>query len=86
MPDSDLSNPAFTDEDKARKVIENVRWANGVVCPFCGQLDTVRSLAENLWVQAGTIADPAATSLRSAPERYTSVVTFHCTNGCWRLI
>ncbi|HTR15123.1 MAG TPA: transposase, partial [Roseiarcus sp.] len=44
MSEFDLSNPAFTDEDEARKVIEAVRWPNGVFCPKCGQFDTVAPL------------------------------------------
>lgn len=38
----DLTNPAFTDEDEARKLLEASRWPDGPVCPFCGQLDTVK--------------------------------------------
>jgi transposase-like protein len=38
----DLTNPAFTDEDKAREFLEASRWPDGPVCPFCGQLDTVK--------------------------------------------
>jgi transposase-like protein len=38
----DLTNPAFTDEDKAREFLESSRWPSGPVCPFCGQLDTVK--------------------------------------------
>jgi transposase-like protein len=37
-----LTNPAFTDEDKARELLEASRWPDGPVCPFCGQLDTVK--------------------------------------------
>ena len=37
----DLTNPAFTDENKAREFLEASRWPDGPVCPFCGQLDTV---------------------------------------------
>jgi transposase-like protein len=33
----DLTNPAFTDEDKAREFLEASRWPEGPVCPFCGQ-------------------------------------------------
>jgi transposase-like protein len=44
MPDCDLTNPAFTDEDKAREVIEASRWPNDVVCPHCGSLDKVSKL------------------------------------------
>jgi transposase-like protein len=40
----DLTNPAFTDEDKAREFLEASRWPDGPVCPFCGQLDTVARL------------------------------------------
>src|SRR5580658_8706235 len=44
MSDCDLSNPAFTDEDEARKVIEATRWPNGVVCPHCGLPDFAKPL------------------------------------------
>jgi transposase-like protein len=44
MSDSDLSNPAFTDEDTARKVIEAARWPDGAVCPHCGLSDFVKIL------------------------------------------
>jgi transposase-like protein len=40
----DLNNPAFTDEDAARKVIEASRWPNGVTCPHCGLPDRVKTL------------------------------------------
>jgi transposase-like protein len=40
----DLTNPAFTDEDKAREFLEASRWPGGPVCPFCGQMDTVKPL------------------------------------------
>lgn len=40
----DLTNPAFTDEEKAREYLEASRWPDGPVCPFCGQMDTVKRL------------------------------------------
>jgi transposase-like protein len=40
----DLTNPAFTDEDKAREYLEKSRWPDGPVCPFCGQFETVKAL------------------------------------------
>jgi len=40
----DLTNTAFTNEDKAREFLEASRWPDGPVCPFCGQLDTVARL------------------------------------------
>lgn len=39
----DLTNPIFTDEDAARSFLEAQRWADGVFCPYCGQVDTVRA-------------------------------------------
>ena len=44
MPDIDLTNPIFSDEDKARKHLEAQRWPDGISCPFCGGLDTVSPL------------------------------------------
>jgi transposase-like protein len=38
----DLTNQAFTNEDEARKLLEASRWPDGPVCPFCGQMETVR--------------------------------------------
>lgn len=34
----ELSDPIFHDENAARTHLEAVRWPNGPVCPFCGQL------------------------------------------------
>ena len=36
---SDLSNPIFHDETKAREWLEARVWANGRVCPHCGVVD-----------------------------------------------
>lgn len=36
---SDLSNPIFHDETKAREWLEARVWANGRVCPHCGTVD-----------------------------------------------
>jgi transposase-like protein len=43
----DLTNPAFTDENEARKFLEASRWPDGPVCPFCGQIATVSPLGGN---------------------------------------
>lgn len=40
----DLTDPAFTDEDKVRKFLEASRWPEGPGRPFCGQLDSVKPL------------------------------------------
>lgn len=31
-----FEHPHFQDADEARKYLENLRWADGVVCPHCG--------------------------------------------------
>lgn len=35
---ADLLAPHFTDAEKAREYLENLRWVNGVNCPHCGSL------------------------------------------------
>src|SRR3984893_4753499 len=40
----DLTNPAFSDEDKAREFLEASRWPDGAVCPHCGQIETAKPL------------------------------------------
>ena len=37
-----LTDPIFTDADKAREHLEAQRWANGVYCPHCGNADQDR--------------------------------------------
>ena len=37
-----LTNPVFHNETKARKYLESLRWADGVHCPICGQIDTCK--------------------------------------------
>jgi transposase-like protein len=36
---SNLQNPAFTGEDKAREALEVIRWPDGPYCPHCGNAD-----------------------------------------------
>jgi transposase-like protein len=38
---TDLQNPAFTDETKAREALEGMRWPNGPICPHCGSVDNI---------------------------------------------
>lgn len=40
----DLSNPAFTNEEAARKYLEASRWPDGAVCPHCKSGDHVKPL------------------------------------------
>ncbi len=41
---SDLLNPAFSNEDKAREFLEKSRWPTGAMCPWCGQGTSVKPL------------------------------------------
>lgn len=36
---TDLTNPIFSDETKARKHLESLRWADGRFCPHCGETE-----------------------------------------------
>jgi transposase-like protein len=36
---SDLQNPAFHDDHKAREALEAIRWPDGPYCPHCGNSD-----------------------------------------------
>jgi transposase-like protein len=40
----DLTNPIFTDEDKAREHLEQIRWPDGPFCPHCGEAEKVYRL------------------------------------------
>ncbi len=40
----DLTNPAFTDESKAREFLEASRWPDGAICPHCSETKTVNPL------------------------------------------
>ncbi len=44
MTNVDLTNPIFTDLDKARAHFEAIRWPDGAYCPYCGQFDRVAPL------------------------------------------
>src|SRR5580704_14728121 len=38
----DLTNPIFTDANKAREHLERLYWPNGVTCRHCGNADSAR--------------------------------------------
>jgi transposase-like protein len=40
----DLTDPIFTDENKARAYFEAIRWPNGAFCPHCGEAKKVYRL------------------------------------------
>ena len=37
----DITNPIFTDADKAREHLEALNWPQGPVCPHCGERERV---------------------------------------------
>ena len=41
----DLTNPIYTDPDKAREHMEAIRWSDGPHCPHCGSSGKIRKLA-----------------------------------------
>lgn len=40
----DLTNPIFSNPDKAREHLESIRWPNGPYCPHCGEAKEVIKL------------------------------------------
>ncbi len=40
----DLTNPIFTDADKAREFLEATRWPDGPNCPHCGEFENIHAL------------------------------------------
>ena len=38
---TDITNPIFTDVDKARKHLEAINWPDGPFCPHCGEVENV---------------------------------------------
>ena len=41
---TDISNPTFHDEDKARAYLEAQRWPDGPFCPYCGDTESSKPL------------------------------------------
>lgn len=39
-----LTNPIFTDADKARLHLQAIRWPNGPICPKCGEVGKAKEL------------------------------------------
>jgi transposase-like protein len=44
MAEPILNQPHFQDPEAAREYLESIRWANGVVCPHCGVVDSFYKL------------------------------------------
>jgi transposase-like protein len=73
MPDIDLTNPIFSDEEKAREHLEGQRWPDGVICPFCGGLDSVSPLKGTSmgagWFHCNSCRDKFTVRVGSIMER-----------------
>lgn len=41
---TDITNPIFNNENKAREHLESIRWPNGPFCPHCGEAENVTRL------------------------------------------
>jgi transposase-like protein len=39
-----ITNPIYTDKEKAREHLEGLRWPNGAVCPRCGMCEGIAKL------------------------------------------
>src|SRR5580700_10143097 len=39
-----LTDPIFTDENKAREHLESIRWPDGPYCPHCGEVEKIYRL------------------------------------------
>jgi len=50
----DLTNPIFSDVDKAREHLERINWPEGPFCPHCGECENVKRL-EGKSTRAGLI-------------------------------
>ncbi len=46
MDKINLTDPIFSDSEKAREWLESVRWANGAFCPHCGSVNVLRMEGE----------------------------------------
>jgi transposase-like protein len=50
----DLTNPIYSDKDKAREHLEALHWPDGPVCPHCGERERVKRL-EGKSTRAGVV-------------------------------
>lgn len=70
---SDLTNPIFTNEDKAREHLEAIRWPDGPVCPSCGFGNTVKPLGGKSmgpgWYHCGSCREKFTVRVGAVYER-----------------
>ena len=70
---TDLTNPIFNDEEKAREHLERLRWPDGPVCPHCG------STGED--VAAVKITGKQTKTPKGGKHRPPRAGLYYC-NGC----
>ena len=64
---SDLQNPVFHDETKAREWLEAQIWPDGPVCPHCGEYEAIRKLK-------GKAHRPGVYQCNSCRQQFTATV------------
>jgi transposase-like protein len=68
-----LSDPVYHDEEAARLYLQEVRWPEGVYCPFCGTLDGIKPLGGDSmgpgWFYCETCQDKFTVRVGSIFER-----------------
>ena len=69
MTSAALTNPIFTNEDKAREHLESIRWPNGPYCPHCGEAE-----GSNLKRLEGKSHRPGLFQCNSCRQHFTVTV------------
>lgn len=69
MSKAALTNPIFTNEDKAREHLEAIRWPNGPTCPHCGEAE-----GSNLKRLEGKSHRPGLFQCNSCRQHFTVTV------------
>jgi len=62
-----LTDPIFTDADKAREHLEATRWPHGPVCPHCGVIAQATALQ-------GKAHRPGVYQCNACREQFTATV------------
>jgi transposase-like protein len=69
----ELTHPVYHDEEAARLYLQEVRWPDGVVCPYCGTLDGIKPLGGDSmgpgWFYCESCQDKFTIRVKSIFER-----------------
>jgi transposase-like protein len=66
---TNLTDPIFHNEDKAREHLESIRWEHGVFCPHCGNSDQA-----SIHLLAGKSTRPGLRQCNACREHFTVTV------------